>query len=83
MTYNLDTIEREAEYQISRGGVNLGMLRPSLGAENILAMCADIKRMREALETIADDNNWGADGCWTGKSYPNEIAKDALKEAGK
>jgi hypothetical protein len=36
-------------------------------------------RLREALTTIEDENNWGSDGCWSSDSYPNEIARAALK----
>lgn len=34
--------------------------------------------LREALTTIASDENWGSDGSWSAASYPDEIANKAL-----
>jgi len=39
---------------------------------------ADNARMQAALEKIADDDNYGEDGCWNAESYPDEIAEAAL-----
>ena len=39
-----------------------------------------LKEMRKALERIADSSNWGEDGGWDADSYPDEIAREALKE---
>ena len=39
---------------------------------------AQIVQLREALETITDEENWGEDGCWESSSYPDEIAMEAL-----
>ena len=39
---------------------------------------AQIAQLREALETISDEENWGEDGCWESSSYPDEIAMEAL-----
>ncbi len=40
---------------------------------------AENKRLREALDKIANPENWGEDRyCWAADSYPDEIAKNAL-----
>lgn len=41
---------------------------------------AENKRLRKALRTLTLDENWGPDGGWIGKSYPDEIARAALGE---
>jgi hypothetical protein len=46
--------------------------------EYITAAQAQVARLREALETISDEENWGEDGCWESSSYPDEIANEAL-----
>jgi predicted nuclease with TOPRIM domain len=42
------------------------------------ATLAENAQLREALETISDEENWGEDGCWESSSYPDEIAMEAL-----
>jgi hypothetical protein len=44
----------------------------------ITAAQAHAAQLREALETISDEENWGEDGCWESSSYPDEIANEAL-----
>jgi len=39
---------------------------------------AEIRRLREALKTISNPQNWGGDGGWNEASYPDEIARKAL-----
>ena len=44
----------------------------------LAAAQAQIAQLRDALETISDEENWGEDGCWESSSYPDEIAMEAL-----
>jgi hypothetical protein len=46
--------------------------------EQLAAAQAHAAQLREALETISDEENWGEDGCWESSSYPDEIANEAL-----
>jgi chromosome segregation ATPase len=46
--------------------------------KELAAAQAQIAQLREALETISDEENWGEDGCWESSSYPDEIAMEAL-----
>jgi hypothetical protein len=39
-----------------------------------------IGQLEAALRRIADENNYGSDGCWVADSYPDEIARAALGE---
>jgi hypothetical protein len=39
---------------------------------------AEIRRLRKALTTISNPDNWGSDGGWDEVSYPDEIAREAL-----
>ena len=38
-----------------------------------------IEKLEAALREIADEENWGGDGCWAVESYPDEIARKALE----
>ena len=38
-----------------------------------------IEKLEAALREIADEENWGSDGCWAVESYPDEIASEALE----
>ena len=51
-------------------------------ARDIRALIADYDEMREALERIGDESNYGPDGGWDAKSYPDEIARAVLAKAG-
>lgn len=46
--------------------------------EEVADLMATIGILKNALEEIADDENWGDDGGWDGNSYPDQIARQAL-----
>jgi len=55
--------------------------------DDVQAALDEIERLREAIARkdaalwrIADDANYGSDGTWSDDSYPDEIARAALKE---
>lgn len=64
------TVKQDAE---------IGIMRRIISSQNDY-----IVQLKKALERIADSSNWKEDGCcpliWDADSYPDEIARDALKE---
>jgi hypothetical protein len=80
-----DIISSDIEVVASDGFVSVADCSPydalyiaAANPQAILQMIAVIEQMKVALETIADSDNWGEDGCWNSSSYPDEIAEDCL-----
>ncbi len=57
--------------------VTTGDIRGMMQSE-IDDLRAALATAQEALRVIADENNYGSDGCWCVNSYPDEIARAAL-----